>query len=80
MGGGTIFKAVTKRDMEDIAVLLPEQNFLNRFEEISRPMEQQIENLMKRNSVLRKTRDLLPKLISGELDLSEMDIRLKEDI
>jgi type I restriction enzyme S subunit len=36
-----------------------------------------LNNLLDRNAVLRQTRDfLLPKLISGELDVSELDIRV----
>jgi type I restriction enzyme S subunit len=36
-------------------------------------------NLQVRNSNLRQTRDLLlPKLISGELDVSELDITIPE--
>ena len=37
----------------------------------------QTDNLILRNANLRKTRDLLlPKLISGEIDVSELDINI----
>jgi type I restriction enzyme S subunit len=40
---------------------------------------QQIRLLRMKNDILRKTRDLLlPKLISGELNVSEMDITIPE--
>ncbi|WP_294052904.1 restriction endonuclease subunit S [Thiolapillus sp.] len=75
MGGGTIFKAVTKVDMQGIEFLSADNETHQRFEEIVLPVESQVENLTIKNSNLRQTRDLLlPKLISGELDVSELEI------
>jgi len=43
-------------------------------------MDKQIYNLSFKNTNLRKTRDLLlPKLISGEIDVDNMDISVKMD-
>ena len=37
--------------------------------------------MMKKNATLRRTRDLLlPKLISGEVDVSELDIHVPEEV
>lgn len=37
--------------------------------------------LQQRNKILRRTRDLLlPKLISGEVDVSELDITVPEEV
>jgi len=81
IGGGTIFKAVTKADMQGIEFLVPAEKFLVRFEGMVIPLERQIENLTKKNSTLRRTRDLLlPKLISGELDVSDLDIKTRGHI
>jgi type I restriction enzyme S subunit len=75
IGGGTIFKSVTKDDMHSIRFLVPPKIIIERFEEIVTPMSAQIENLTTKNATLRQTRDLLlPRLISGELDVSELDI------
>ncbi len=42
------------------------------------PIFRMIRNLKSRNNNLRQTRDvLLPKLISGELDVSELDIDIR---
>jgi type I restriction enzyme S subunit len=80
MGGGTIFKAVTKKDMEDVEFLMPASSMVDLFEALSTPMEAEIENLTNRSSILRRTRDLLlPKLISGDLDVSNLDIPIPED-
>jgi len=80
MGGGTIFKAVTKKDMQGIEFIVPNDVIVVRFEELVLPMEDEIENLTKKNANLRQTRDLLlPRLISGELDVSELDIAIPEE-
>jgi len=80
MGGGTIFKSVTKKDMEEIDFSVPNDGIVARFEEIVLPLEGEIENLTKRNSNLRRTRDLLlPRLISGELDVSNLFIKVPQE-
>jgi type I restriction enzyme S subunit len=79
MGGGTIFKAVSKDDMHEIKVMVPPMNLILSFEEIVNPILGEIKNLTVKNGKLRTTRDiLLPKLISGELDVSELDIAMRE--
>ena len=79
MGGGTIFKAVTKGDMERIEFLYPPKEHPALFEKICSPIAEQIAALGKKNCILCQTRDLLlPKLISGELDVSELDITIPE--
>jgi len=80
IGGGTIFKSVTKKDMESIKILNPEEEIVERFEYMVVPMEILIEGLEKKNITLRQTRDLLlPKLISGEVDVSDLDITPPEE-
>jgi len=66
MGGGTIFKAVTKADMQGILLIVPSQKLVIEFERMADSVLQQIRNLTYRNTLLRTTRDLLlPRLISG---------------
>ena len=73
MGNGAIFKAVTKEEVYGICFPLPSLNFLNQFETIVEPFWGRIENLTKKNANLRSTRDfLVPKLISGEIDVSKL--------
>jgi type I restriction enzyme S subunit len=80
IGGGTIFKAVTRADMESIELLNPPCSVAVAFENHCESMEGSIENLTKRNQLLHSARDLLlPKLISGGLDVSELDIDIGED-
>lgn len=59
----------------------PDQQTINRFIEHVRPMFQLVQNLSDRNETLRETRDLLlPRLISGEVDVSDLNISLNGDI
>ena len=51
----------------------PDSETLARFEALVRPMFKLIHALSLKNTNLRTTRDLLlPKLISGELDVSDL--------
>jgi type I restriction enzyme, S subunit len=81
IGGGTIYQSVTKKDMEDIKILNPRHDTVDYFESIVIPINNLIEALDKKNNSLRQTRDLLlPKLISGEVDVSELDIKVPEEV
>lgn len=79
IGGGTIFKAVTKGDMGRIKFLHPPEELLRLFEKICAPIDKQIAVLEQKNRILHQSRDLLlPKLFSGELDVSELDTSIPE--
>ena len=56
-------------------VVIPPPDLLTRFDGIIRDFVSLAQNLMFRNRNLRKTRDLLlPKLISGEVDVSKLEL------
>jgi type I restriction enzyme S subunit len=78
IGNGAIFKSVTKEDMHGIKMLRPPQTIVSIFEQHTRPIFANIEALTKKNVNLRQTRDLLlPKLISGALDVERLEIGAK---
>ena len=53
---------------------------LDAFNREINPVFGMIRNLVFKNKFLRRTRDmLLPKLISGEVDVSELDITIPEE-
>jgi len=80
MGSGTIFKAVTKEDMLNLQLLAPPDDLITEFERIARPILSETKVLTDKNAILRRTRDLLlPRLISGELDVSEQAIDVGEE-
>ncbi|MYA68519.1 restriction endonuclease subunit S, partial [Candidatus Poribacteria bacterium] len=75
MGSGTIYNAITKADLLGIQLLKPAKSIVAKFEEAAQPISLELANLTMKNTNLRQTRDLLlPKLISGEIDVSELDI------
>lgn len=60
-------------------ILVPQIEVQNAFNKQVEMIFKQINNLGKKNTNLRKTRDLLlPRLISGDIDVSELDIPTKE--
>lgn len=77
MGGGTIFKSVTKDDLETLSLVNPSADVLAAFEATVGASFTLYDNLTRKNEILRTTRDLLlPKLISGQLDVEALDINL----
>ena len=66
---------VYPKDLMSLLVINPPENLIEKFEEISKPIFYQVGNFRKKNIILTQTRDyLLPKLISGKVDVSDLDI------
>ena len=77
MGSGSIFNAIRKTDLLEIPLLTPTESVIGEFEELINPIFAKLANLTLKNQNLRQTRDLLlPKLISGAIDVSELDINI----
>ncbi len=75
--GGTAQKNLLLRDLRAFKVLLPPSSLIRQFDEIIQPIRNMVELLHDKNANLRRTRDLLlPKLISGENDVSDLDIKI----
>ena len=61
--------------LSNYKIVVPSYQILDEFNRIIYEIVHSLHNLLFRNNNLRKTRDmLLPKLISGELDVSELEI------
>ncbi|MEW6605895.1 MAG: restriction endonuclease subunit S [bacterium] len=76
---GTTRKSASAGVITDTNILLPYKSILKQFVEVVKPLRQLLNTLLERNVNLRQTRDLLlPKLISGEIDVSELDIAIRE--
>ncbi len=68
IGTGAIFASVTKKEFEDQQLLNPPQKLIRAYEEVSRPIDEQLRVLFLQNQKLRAARDLLlPRLRSGEI-------------
>lgn len=72
IGNGAIFASVTKKDMEDIKLISPEDRHVAEFCRNVDPIFDLLDKLSKKNEVLKSQRDLLlPKLISGAIKLQD---------
>ena len=61
-------------ELNNKEVAIGDSETRKRFSDFATPIFEQIETLREKNQNLRQTRDLLlPKLISGEIDVSELD-------
>ena len=68
IGGGTIFAAVTKKDLHDVELLQPAKHVGESFMKEVRPIDRQIEGLHQAIDRLSQARDLLlPRLMNGEI-------------
>lgn len=76
---GTVFGAVNKQGFMTIPFLLPPPALVDRFEAIVFPLDQRIEAQEKQSRTLAAIRDaLLPKLLSGEVRVSEAEEVVEE--
>lgn len=75
MSGATGRQRVHEGCFEKYFIAQPDAVTLVAFREIAGPLFRQVHLLAKKNQNLRRTRDLLlPKLISGQLDVEHLDI------
>jgi len=79
LASGATFKEINKKNFREINIVAPSEIALTRFQELVAPICDSIAVLLKTNRNLRETRDLLlPRLISGEIDVSGLDIELAD--
>lgn len=70
---GAAVPTLNRNDIHGLAVVKPTDEVLREFDAVARPMIKLKRGLELTNANLRNTRDLLlPKLISGELDVSAL--------
>lgn len=75
LASGSTFKEINKTTFRNLPIIIAEQAIRNNFVKLITPVCKQIENLQAKNTNLRQTRDLLlPRLISGEIDLEKINI------
>ena len=70
-------KATSAGVMTSFDLVVPTDEVRARFEMVIASLRKTLNVLLEKNTNLRQTRDLLlPKLISGEIDVSELDINI----
>lgn len=73
--GATGLRNIRITVLRDVELLIPPPAVQQRFADIVQPMVHLADRLGQQNHILQSTRDLLlPKLISGQIDVSELDI------
>jgi len=72
---GSAQQHVNKEIVENSLILVPDLDVMEKFNEVAKPIFDLISNLLFKNKNLGKARDLLlPNLISGEIDISELNL------
>ena len=75
MASGSTFKEVSGSIMKSVPAFIPDSNALARFNDFCAPVFSEQRHLEQQNIKLSALRDtLLPRLMSGELDVSDLDI------
>ena len=70
---GTTMRHIKRSALDQVKTSIPPKNIQELFDKQIEAISKQVINLQTKISVLRKTRaSLLPKLVSGEIDVSEM--------
>lgn len=72
---GAVQQKVSQQNLKKVPAIIPGKEALDAFDEIIQPVFTQIRNLRDENANLAILRDtLLPKLMSGELDVSDINL------
>ena len=73
--GSTIPYATWDLGLAIMPIVIPPNSLIKQYSDAVIPLLNSIQMMLKKNANLRQTRDLLlPKLISGEIDVSDLDI------
>lgn len=74
-GEGTVFGSINRDALKSMPVSIPSREVVDKFENIVSPMDAEIRNNYVESCHLQAIRDsLLPRLISGELDVSDIGL------
>ena len=77
--GGATFDTIIVDTFRRMKILAPPDSLISRFTDIARPLVALAQQLTETTQRARDARDLLlPRLVSGELDVSDLDIQVPE--
>lgn len=75
MASGSTFKEVSGSIMKSVPAVIPDSETISQFNDFAKPLLAEQQNLEEENRRLAQIRDsLLPRLMSGELDVSDLDL------
>ena len=71
---GSVISGISRKDIENIDVIIPSSDEINKYHAVQKPIFDKLENNRIEINNLIKLRDtLLPKLMSGEIDVSKIN-------
>ena len=74
-GEGTVFGSINRDALNNMPIMIPSAEDLDVFESVVSPMDAMIRRNYEENCRLQDARDsLLPRLMSGEIDVSDVQI------
>ena len=74
-GEGTVFGSINRNSLNEMPIIIPAADTIEEFEKAVSPMDAQIRNNDDESCRLQEIRDaLLPCFLSGELDVSNIDL------
>ena len=74
-GEGTVFGSINRDALNSMPIRIPPREVIDKFENIVSPMDAVIRNNYEESCRLQDIRDsLLPRLMSGEIDISNVDL------
>ena len=74
-GEGTVFGSINRDSLKNISITIPPEDIIEEFERIASPIDAQIRTNCDEIYRLQEIRDsLLPKLMSGVIDVSSLDL------
>lgn len=78
--GGAAQPLLTQTTLKKLQIVVPPDDIRRKYDSFVENLLAQLDNLTYKNTNLRRTRDLLlPKLISGEVDVEKLDINIPRD-
>lgn len=73
---GTVFGSINRFSLENLKIIIPPVNIIDRFENLTSKIDVMLLNLFQETTSLAQLRDtLLPRLMSGELAITDVDDR-----
>ncbi|MFC2019308.1 restriction endonuclease subunit S [Chloroflexota bacterium] len=80
LASGATFKEISRGEFREFPIIIANHDIVILFDQAMTPIFKEIECLLLQNRNLRYTCDLLlPKLVSGEIDVSNLDIKMGDD-
>lgn len=71
-GEGTVFGSINRKELEGLALCIPQYEIISKFNDIILGTDKQMLNLFQQTQTLATLRDtLLPKLMNGEIKITE---------